>query len=88
MRKQLEVGRDTSLAGLKRRMHMVVPLNGEGAIRGSVRKMSVSEASECAESVVYLYRELLQRPDTAQQMLSLSGDEQHAVPPFLVKSLS
>ncbi len=75
-------------AGLKRRMHTVAPLNGEGAIRGSVRKMSAREASDCAESVVYLYRELLRQSDVAQELLPLSGDEPHAVPPFLVKSLS
>ena len=75
-------------ADLKRRMHIVAPLNGEGAIRGSVRKMSAREASECAKSVVYLYRELLRQSDSAQGTLSLSGDEAQAVPPFLVKSLS
>ncbi len=77
-----------TFADLKRRMHLVRPLNGEGEIRGSVRKMSVREACECAASVVYLYRELLHQADTAQGTLSLSGDEPHVVPPFLVKSLS
>ena len=75
-------------ADLKQRMHIVAPLNGEGAIRGTVRKMSAREASECAKSVVCLYRELLRQSDSAQRTLSLSGDEATVVPPFLVKSLS
>jgi len=85
---ELPIELKETFADLKRRMHAETPLNGEGAIRGSVRKMSVREASECAKSVVFLYRELLQQSDSAQGTLSLSGDESHGAPPFLVKSLS
>jgi len=85
---ELPIELKETFADLKRQMHIVAPLNGEGAIRGSVRKMSAREASECAKSVVYLYRELLRREDSAQGTLSLSGDEAEVVPPFLVKSLS
>ena len=71
---------------LKRQMHRVSPLNGEGPICASVRKMSVDEASECAISVVSLFGELsrLSEPDDSLLPLDVQGPE--VVPPFLVKS--
>ena len=44
-----------SFADLRCQMHSVMPLNGEGPICASVRKMSFDEASECAASVVSMY---------------------------------
>ena len=75
-----------SFADLKKRMYCVAPLNGEGAVRASVRKMSVREASECAVSVVSIYGELIKRADEIQERLPLNDEK--AVPPFLVKSAS
>ena len=46
-------------ADLKSVMFRVDPLNGEGPVCASVRKMSVREAGEYARSVVSLYREIL-----------------------------
>ncbi len=71
---------------LKSQMHRVSPLNGEGPICASVRKMSVNEASECAVSVVSLYGELSRLSDADDAPLPLDGQESEVVPPFLVKS--
>ena len=72
---------------LRSRMHQVPPLNGEGPICASVRKMSVHEASDCAVSVVSLYGEIIRQAGDLQDSLPLQGD-QDSVPPFLVKSAS
>jgi len=72
---------------LRSRMHHVAPLNGEGPICASVRKMSVHEASDCAVSVVSLYGEIIRQAGDLQDPLPLQGDPD-SVPPFLVKSVS
>jgi len=72
---------------LRSRMHRVAPLNGEGPICASVRKMSVHEASDCAVSLVSLYGEIIRQAGDLQDPLPLQGD-QDSVPPFLVKSVS
>ena len=73
-------------ADLKQLMHRVSPLNGEGPICASVRKMSIEEASDCAAVVVSLYDELARRSEHAEVSLSGEGQERVGVPPFLVKS--
>ncbi len=73
---------------LRRRMHGVAPLNGEGPIRASVRKMSAMEASECAHSLVSLYGDLLLHADASDVSSGISAEDAHQVPPFLVKSVS
>ncbi len=72
---------------LRARLHCVAPLNGEGPVRASVRKMSVSEASECAVRVVDLYSEMIRQAENLQDPLPLH-DDVDKVPPFLVKSVS
>ncbi len=74
-------------ADLRRQMHSVAPLNGEGPICASVRKMSCDEASKCAESVVRLFREIARQQDNTQASLALGEVEEIRVPPFLVKSI-
>ena len=69
---------------LKTRMHRVAPLNGEGPICASVRKMSIDEASDCAVSVVSLYGKILRQADNLQDPPVNDED----VPTFLVKSAS
>jgi hypothetical protein len=68
-------------------MHRVTPLNGEGPICASVRKMSLSEASECAGRIVTLFGEIAGSRDDPQGNLRLSDGEEVRVPPFLVKSV-
>lgn len=84
----LPVDLKEAFAELRKRMYGVTPLNGEGPIRASVRKMSVTEANECAVSVVSLYGEMLRRADDAQVNLPLDHGSAERVPPFLVKSVS
>lgn len=83
----LPVSVKQEFADLKSLMHRVEPLNGEGAVCASVRKMSVTEASQCAVSVVSLYDEILRIGDSGQASLPLPEDEAERIPPFLVKSL-
>jgi hypothetical protein len=73
-------------ADLKSRIYRVTPHNGEGPICASVRKMSVSEASECAASVVSLYGEMAGLKAGAGLALPLDDQKPAPVPPFLVKS--
>ena len=74
------------LADLRLQMHSVSPLNGEGPICASVRKMSLDEASECAVSIVTLFRDVVRLTDNSQSSLPLADSGEHRVPPFLVKS--
>ena len=72
---------------LKARMHRVAPLNGEGSICASVRKMSIDEASDCAGSVVSLYGDVLRQAENLQDPLPVNESHED-VPAFLVKSVS
>ncbi len=84
---ELPISLQQSFADLRRQMHSVTPLNGEGAICASVRKMSFDEASDCAAEVVTLFGEIARLQDDTQASLPLSGLEEAMVPPFLVKSV-
>ena len=83
---ELPIALKQTFSDLQHQMNRVLPLNGEGPICASVRKMSVEEAAVCASSVVSLYGEISRLGDSGQEMLPLDGTEQRAVPPFLVKS--
>ena len=72
---------------LRHQMHRVSPLNGEGPICASVRKMSVDEASECAVLVVSLFAELARLNSSDDKVLPLDAHKSEMVPPFLVKSV-
>ena len=74
-------------ADLRRQMHGVTPLNGEGPICASVRKMSFEEASQCAASVVTLFGEISRAREESVIALPLAEGEEVRVPPFLVKSV-
>lgn len=76
-----------SFQDLRRRLTAVAPLNGEGPICASVRKMSITEADECARIIVGLYGEILQtEPDVS---LAYAEDQTTAVdvPAILLKSV-
>ena len=73
---------------LTKRMHSVAPLNGEGPIRASVRKMSWPEAGACGESVVALYAKIMKHADQIQADVALADIDGDKVPPFLVKTAS
>jgi hypothetical protein len=76
-----------SFRELQSRLHSVAPLNGEGPVCASVRKMSVREASECAVAIVDLYGDVIRLAENLQDPLPLQDDVAQ-IPPFLVKSVS
>ncbi len=80
---ELPVALKERFAEARRRMHSVAPLNGEGPIRASVRKMSTKEASECAVALVQLYGELAR----LTALPGRHGSDDGVPAPFLVKSL-
>jgi hypothetical protein len=84
---ELPVAVKQSFADLRHELHRVSPLNGEGPICASVRKMSLDEASECAGRIVGLYGELAREEDLAQPGLAAGIEGEAHVPPFLVKSV-
>lgn len=71
-------------ADLKGLMECVAPLNGEGPVRASVRKMSVDDADRCARLMVTLYGDIVRFGNSGKSRVS--PDIEPAVPPFLVKS--
>ena len=83
---ELPIACKQSFADLRQQMQSVLPLNGEGPIRASVRKMSVVEASDCATSIVILYGDMVRMDDNTQRNLPLAETVEGRVPPFLVKS--
>jgi len=75
-------------AELKRRMTGVEPLNGEGHIRATVRKMSMTEADECSRRMLELYSEILRGDDSGDEVTPIRVAEKPRIPPFLVKNLN
>ena len=84
---ELPIAMKQSFADLRNEMQRVAPLNGEGPICASVRKMSLLEASECAGRIVSLYGEISRYGDDAESALPLVEEDEIRVPPFLVKSV-
>ena len=84
---ELPIAMKQSFVDLRHEMHRVTPLNGEGPICASVRKMSLTEASEIAGRIVTLYGEIARLRDDLQTSLPLSEGDEARVPPFLVKSV-
>ena len=84
---ELPITMQQSFVDLRVEMHRITPLNGEGPICASVRKMSLTEASECAGRIVTLYGEIARSRDDLQTSLPLTDGDEVRVPPFLVKSV-
>ena len=84
---ELPIAAQQPFADLRHEMFRVSPLNGEGAICASVRKMSFDEASDCAGRIVDLYGEITRQRNDTQVNLPLNDTEEPRVPPFLVKSV-
>ena len=83
---ELPIAVKQSFADLRHEMQRVAPLNGEGPICASVRKMSLQEASECAGRIVSLFGEISRYAEDTQSALSLGDEKEVRVPPFLVKT--
>ena len=84
---ELPIAMKQPFADLRVEMHRVTPLNGEGPICASVRKMSLDEASECAGRIVTFYGEIAGSRDDLQASLPLNDGDEVRVPPFLIKSV-
>jgi hypothetical protein len=84
---ELPISAKQAFADLRQEMHRVSPLNGEGPICASVRKMSLDEASDCAGRIVNLFGEIARQRGDAQVTLPLGDQDEVRVPPFLVKSV-
>ncbi|MAD91277.1 MAG: hypothetical protein CMQ54_00890 [Gammaproteobacteria bacterium] len=70
-----------TFADLRHQMNSVTPLNGEGAVCASVRKMSFDEASELASSIVNMFSSLLRTEGgwiSAQESLELTSERETA----------
>lgn len=83
----LPIAMKQSFADLRHDMHRVAPLNGEGPICASVRKMSLDEASECAGRIVTMFGEISRYGADVQSTLPLGDEDEVRVPPFLVKTV-
>lgn len=76
-----------SFVSLQSMMHRVAPLNGEGPIRASVRKMSVADAQECAELIVSIFSVVAAtRDDSERPSLVAVAKSSDDIPSFLTKS--
>lgn len=84
---ELPIAVKQSFADLRRMMSGVDPLNGEGRIRATVRKMSVIEADECAQMIIDLYTDIIRFEDHSAESLPLRISDKAHVPPFLIKSV-
>jgi hypothetical protein len=82
----LPVAARQRFADLREMLQSVSPLNGEGAIRATVRKMSGNDADQCARLMVQLLAEVIRASDGGQKRLPAQADDRAVVPPFLVKS--
>ena len=76
-------------SALRRRMTGVEPLNGDGHIRATVRKMSTIEADDCAHQMLDIYTQLSRfvPVSTDAEQIHIGGDPAR-IPPFLVKNLN
>ena len=84
----LPIALKQAFADCRHKMSQVDPLNGEGRIRATVRKMSIVEADVCARKLLDLYSDIIRFEDISQESLSLSIAEKSAIPPFLINSNS
>lgn len=85
---ELPVAVREEFAELKSMVSGVDPLNGEGRIRASIRKMSIPEADRCAHSLIELYSRIVRLGDREDDVVPLNIGEPTAIPSFLLKSAS
>ena len=75
-----------SFLDLSQTMNQVEPLNGEGPICASVRKMSIDEADECARRIIDLYRDLVRVSLGAEEDVPLQVEDRQNLGPVLVNT--
>ena len=76
-----------SFGALRDTLSEVAPLNGEGCVRASVRKMSVSDADACARHMLDIYRDIMRIGEEAGEPVAIGVGSKPSIPPFLVKSV-
>ena len=85
---QLPISIREKFAELRRLMTGVEPLNGEGHIRATVRKMSIKEADGCSRRMLQIYAEMLRFEEELADVEPIRIADKPRVPPFLVKNLN
>lgn len=83
---ELPVPAQERFADLRSSMHSVTPANGESPICASVRKMSKTEADDCAATIVGLFRDVVRFGGGESRPVPVEPDVAELPPPFLVKS--
>ena len=83
---ELPIALRQDFTALKNSMSCVEPLNGEGSIRATVRKMSVYEADRCAGKMLDLYADLVRLGDELQETIPPVFEEEPVIPAFLAKT--
>ena len=77
-----------AFADLQQQMTSVAPLNGEGSICASVRKMSMEQADHCAQLIVDLCSAMIRYGDDGQEILPLASDaDGKSGSKFVIKSV-
>jgi hypothetical protein len=84
---EVPANRRSAFVEVQKAMHRVAPLNGEGSVCASVRKMSPIEAGDCAITILSIYRDMLRSYDDDSPEVRLAHGEHKSVPPFLLKSV-
>jgi hypothetical protein len=59
---------------LRREMHSAMPIGSESAVVASVRKMSLTDASGCANLIVAIFSELVRVKSTGERLNSRRDD--------------
>ena len=83
---ELPIALRQDFADLRNSISHVEPLNGEGRIRATVRKMSVYEADICAGMMLDLYADLVRLGDELRESIPPVTEDETVVPAFLAKT--
>ncbi len=75
-----------SFLDLSHILNQVEPLNGEGPICASVRKMSIYEADECAQRILELYGDMIRVSLHADRAIPLQVEDRQVTTPVLVNT--
>lgn len=84
---ELPKQRRNAFIEVQKAVHRVSPLNGEGSVCASIRKMSPVEAGDCAITILSIYRDMLRDGDEGTGDMRIDHENRKAVPPFLLKSV-
>ena len=87
---ELPTGQRGVFSELRQRLHGTKPMRGENPIQASVRKMSTTQAADCARCIVDLYTATIAQDQVGRPLHLVDSVETApaaaAVPEFLVKT--